>query len=100
VLTILALGKENIFLKICLPSAPLPGTRQRKKIEKFFAKCPTAGHSAKKKNLILCRVPTSPALGKFGKLAQIGFVFLALPSVFGIALSKGCRQSDHNRPIF
>jgi hypothetical protein len=34
-------------------------------------------------------VPASPALGKAGKLAKIGFVFSALPSVFGIALGKG-----------
>jgi hypothetical protein len=62
-------------LKICLLSAPLHGTRQRKKVF-FFEK-------------ILCRVPASPALDKAGKLVKIGFVFPALPSVFGIALGKG-----------
>jgi hypothetical protein len=30
----------------------------------YFAECPTAGHSAKKKIKILCRVPLCVALGK------------------------------------
>jgi hypothetical protein len=72
VLTTLALGKEKSFF------------------ENLFAECPSAWHSAKKKVFLKNSLPSAcfPGTRKSWETGQSWFRFLALPSVFGIALSK------------